>query len=232
MKVFIQKNIKTYFILSLILASFISALADNINSNSKNNQIRRPRVHRKTHIKRHKSHSTHESENKYLKFVIGLAVGFGLGIDATEELKNCFKNNSQQYKHNIKEFIAIRTNSNSENIMEKEKNEQKESATSFTKIVLEFFSRFKECNAFRDTIFTFVKSKIINIGLKGLAYVLAGPLGLLLKGTYDIYKLISEVSNFYSIKNKMPLDYYNLGSSVGKIVYYAQNILLKRRRKL
>ncbi len=102
---------------------------------------------------------------------------------------------------------------------------------SFTIKALEFFAHFKDCGPFRETVFSFIKNRLLNIGVKGLAYAAGGIIGVLIKGTYDLYKLLSEVKNFYKIKSKRPIDFSNLGSSIGKIIYYTQNLLMKRKRK-
>lgn len=171
-------------------------------------------------------------ESNFVKFILGFGVGFGLKVDASEDLKRCFFEHKKKNSKIIKTFIFSETEkNNNSNILEKDKEKQKESAKSFTKTAMELFSRFKECNAFKETFLTFIKNKIISIGVKGVAYIIAGPLGLLLKGTYDVYKIITEISNFYKLKKQNPIDYYNLGSAVGKIIYYTQNILLKRKKK-
>lgn len=166
--------------------------------------------------------------SKMVKFVTGVGVGFGLGVDATEELKNCFL---KKENHNsiINKFME---KSNSFNKQEfKEENKMvKESTKSFTTEVINLFSNFKDCAPFQETFFTFIKMRILNLGIKGIAFAAGGIIGLLIKGSYDLIKLLKEINNFYKVRSHHPVDYYNLGSSVGKIIYYTQNLIVKKRR--
>jgi len=171
-------------------------------------------------------------DSNFFKFMLGFGVGFGLKVDASEDLKKCFLSDKKNNAKIIENFIFSEAEKNDNaNILAKDKENQKVSALSFTKIAMEFFTKFKDCKAFKETFFAFVKNKIINLGIKGIAYIVAGPLGLLLKGTYDVYKIITEISDFYKLKKQNPIDYYNLGSAVGKIIYYTQNILFRRKKR-
>ncbi len=199
------------------------------SSNSSNNHKR------SNTLKKHKAKAKQANqESNFIKFMLGFGVGFGLKVDASEDLKKCFLADKEKNGMIIKNFIFESTennNSNHSNILAEEKENQKQSALSFTKTAMEFFVKFKDCNAFKETLMTFIKNKVINLGIKGIAYIFAGPLGILLKGTYDIYKIITEIGNFYQLKKQSPVDYYNLGSAVGKIIYYTQNILLRRKKR-
>ncbi len=106
----------------------------------------------------------------------------------------------------------------------------KETTKSFTILAVEFFSNFKDCAPFRETFFSFLKNRIINLGIKGVAYAVGGVIGVLLKSSYDLYKLLTEIKNFYRIRSNHPIDYFNLGSSVGKIIYYTQNLIIKKKK--
>jgi len=255
--IIIKNRVKICLILFLIIISFVISCSNKIAEKnykkffSKFEKRRKSRAHKTKSRNRNmnkemnsyqfemalrkfntvNSESQSEKQDNLYKFLLGFGFGFGLKVDATEDLKECFYKKKEENNNSIEIFISSAQNSESEYIIEKKKEEQKTLATSFTKSALELFTKFKECKAFQETFFTFVKNKIINFGVKGLAYIIAGPLGLAIKGTYDIYKIISEINNFHSIKKKIPLDYYNLGSSVGKIVYYTQNILLRKRRR-
>jgi hypothetical protein len=177
---------------------------------------------------------TSDKNEKFIKFITGMGVGYGLSVEATEDLKNCFLN-----KQNSNNLIQIFLNKSSKNVKRKEilkidselKEVQEKKAKNFTKEVLDFFAHFKDCAPFRETFFSFVKTRLINIGVKGLAYAVGGVIGVLLKSGYNLYKLISEIKNFYLIRSKNSLDYFQLGSTVGKIVYYTQNLVLRRRLK-
>jgi hypothetical protein len=170
---------------------------------------------------------------KYLKFITGMGIGYGLNHEANEQLKNCFIQKSDSEKivnkffnkaDHIKRKQETKLNSNVSY-------EKKEAANGFTKEVVDFFTNFKDCAPFRETFLQFVKTRIISITVKGLVYAAGGIIGLLLKASYDIYKLISEIQNFYNIRTNKPVDYLQLGSSVGKIVYFTQNLLIKRKFK-
>lgn len=222
-----RKNSKKTFSNKKAKKTIISINNNNhLNSNKNSNSFKIAKT-----FKKQKSKAPQES--KFLKFMLGFGVGFGLKVDASEELKKCFYTDKKKKAKTIKNFIFDETekNNNNANILEKDKENQKESAQSFTKTAMEFFAKFKDCNAFKETFLTFVKNKVINIGLKGIAYIVAGPLGLILKGTFDVYKIISEIASFYKLKKQNPVDYYNLGSAVGKVIYYTQNILLRRKKR-
>jgi hypothetical protein len=180
----------------------------------------------------------------YINFIVGMGIGYGLSVDASEELKMCFikkKNNQKiveeffnrtENNENI-ELLNIDKNNQAENQLNQQTEErkiQKKITKTFTKQALEFFANFRDCAPFRETIFSFIKNRLLNIGIKGIAYAAGGLIGLLIKGTYDLLKLLTEIKNFYNLKTKRPIDYINLGSSLGKIIYYTQNLIIRKRK--
>jgi hypothetical protein len=193
----------------------------------------------KLYTKMHRKSATQNDPSKYLKFIAGMGIGFGLSVDASEELKNCFirKENHNNLVHkffhkaNIVEkkgekVLSNRNNNNKDEIPDGALDTTK----SFTKLAVDFFSHFKDCAPFRETFFSFLRNRIINLGIKGVAYAVGGVIGVLLKSGHDLFKLLSEMRNFYTIRSTHPIDYYNLGSSVGKIIYYTQNLIIKKKR--
>jgi hypothetical protein len=178
---------------------------------------------------------------KYMKFISGLAIGYGLNTDATEELKDCFikkKDHNdivRKFFQNTKTFSS--KNRKNENELknstlstESGKMKSQQKATSFTKASLNFFAKLKDCAPFKESFFTFLKNRLFNIGVKGIAYAVGGVIGLLIKSSYDLYKLITEIKDFYHTSRKLPVDYFKMGSSVGKIIYYTQNLIFRRRK--
>lgn len=169
---------------------------------------------------------TVSKESNNIKFITGLGVGYGLSVEASEELKNCFIKNEKTNNNIVNKFFA-----KTKTLKRKNQKDKKQKVFSFTSEALNFFAKFKNCNPVRETIFTFIKQRIINIGMKGLAYAIGGPLGLLIKSGYHLFKFLSEMKTFYHLRAKKPIDYYSLGSSVGKVVYYTQNLMFRRRRR-
>lgn len=163
------------------------------------------------------------SRSNSVKFIIGFGAGMGLSVDASEDLQKCFE--QKKRKRFVDKFL-----SKTKALKRKDYN-KKEKAAGFTSEVLVFFKNFKDCDPLKETIFSFIKGRLLSVGIKGLAYILGGPIGLLLNSSYHLYKFLAEMKNFYRLRKKHPTDYYALGSSVGKIVYYTQNLLLRRRRK-
>lgn len=171
-------------------------------------------------LSKSKKNNTRSIQNS-VKFITGLATGYGLNTDASEQLKDCFIQKEKHSHKMVDKFIKKTHNS---------KNNENLDTFNFTKSVLEFFVNLKDCAPFRETILTFIKNRIISIGIKGVAYVIGGPLGLLAKGAYDTVKLTSEINSFYNELQKTHKDFLKLGSAVGKIIYYSQNLLLRKRK--
>ncbi len=248
----IKNSIKLFIIILLLITNILASISNNNYANSykkkrffsslktyrtiKSKEEFDSKIYHRSEnsFKRYRINNENENEkeeNRFFKFLVGFGMGFGLKVDASEELKNCFFADKKKNTNSIKDFIASTENTELKKISEK-KIEQKQSASSFTKLALELLGKFKKCKPFKETFLSFVKNKIINLGIKGIAYILAGPLGLILKGTYDIYKIITEINNFYKIRKIVPVDHFKLGSAVGKIIYYTQNILFKRKMRL
>ncbi len=165
------------------------------------------------------------ANHDHINFIVGLAVGYGLNTEASQELKECFIRKEKHGGENIIDKFLQKVDNKHKSNNENDKQE----STSFTRMALDFFAHFKDCGPLKDTILTFIKNRLINIGIKGLSYVIGGPLGLIAKGTYDTIKLTLEVKNFYNLLKQSHRDYLNLGTCVGRIIYYTQNLLLKRR---
>ncbi len=174
-----------------------------------------------------------KSQTKFVKFLGGLAIGYGLKIEATEELKKCFIELTKKKKtirHFINKAVGCKNKENNETKIEEIFKNEKKVAKSFISQVVQMFNTLKSCSAFNQTFWSFIKTSIISIGVKSLAYAVGGILAVFLKGTYNLVKLIAEIRNFYNERSKSRVDYYQLGSSVGKIIYYSQGLVFRRRR--
>jgi hypothetical protein len=187
---------------------------------------------RKKHHKELNSSSL-KLENEHINFIAGLAVGYGLSAEASDELKKCFIEKEEKGHKIINNFLNKISHINyTGKLSEKELGEEeKTECVCFTKKILNFFGKFKDCAPFHETIFGFIKNRLMSLGVKGIAYALGGPLGLLIKSAYDIYKIASEISDFHHTLTSKHRDYLKLGSSVGKIIYYTQNLLMRRRKR-
>lgn len=159
-----------------------------------------------------------------LNFAMGFAVGFGLNAEANNDLVKCF-NNSPQRVESVENFIS-ETSKLSTTVVEAEK-----SNNSFLSLMIGLFSTLK-CDSFKRTVFSFLKNKLISWGIKGLLYVTTGPVGLLVKMGYDIVKLGIEVSNYKKALLENPIDYTTLGSTVGRICYYFQDLFFRKKRRI
>ena len=159
----------------------------------------------------------------HLNFILGFALGYGLTTDATEELKNCFLEKEKSSGEIIEKFLDSTKNQKKDLVNEEKKN------VAFTTTAMNFIAKFKDCPPLKDTIMTFIKNHLISIGIKGIAFALAGPIGLLIKSAYHIIKLGFEIHDYYKNLNSAKLDYTKLGSNVGKIIYYAQNMLMRKK---
>lgn len=166
-----------------------------------------------------------------LNFIIGMGVGYGLKVEATEDFKQCFlkTEKSDQMLETFLEKTNTIQRTETQALESNNKGKQRLAAKSFTKAALEFFAKFKDCAPFRETFFSFVKTKLINVTVKGIAYAVGGVIGVLIKSAYDLIKLLTEIKNYYNISSKPPVDYFKLGSSIGKILYYTQNLALRKR---
>jgi hypothetical protein len=181
-------------------------------------------------------------------FIAGVGIGYGLSVEATEELKKCFKEKEKSNKiveMFLKKIDKIDIDLENTEISENQNNtinalssdntstsnnQEQITAVSFTKKVLNMFSKLKDCAPFKETFFSFIKYKLINIGVKGIAYAVGGVIGVLIKGAYDLIKLVSSMNDFYAARGENQIDYVRLGSNVGKIIYYAQNLALRKRK--
>lgn len=161
-------------------------------------------------------------KNNNLEFVNGLANGFGMSQDDSNELKKCFINKQNGDKI-IKSFITQSSKQKSDIKTEKK------IASSFTQGAINLFSKFKECAPLKQTVLSFVKHKLVNLGIKGISFAVGGIFGLILKSSYDLFKVISEIKYYYTTSNKKPVDYFKLGASIGRLVYYSHNLLMKRK---
>jgi hypothetical protein len=191
----------------------------NITENENENKNNKKSYKYQIKLRKYKRNPSLDN-NIFLKFLLGFGIGYGLSIEASEDLKKCFIENKKEQTKSIKQFFNKANNNDLKDISEKDKLLQKDLAITFIKMVIELLTHLKKCPAFRQTFFTFVKFKIINLTIKGIAYVLAGPLGILIKSTYDIYKLISEIINYYKLRNKIPFDFFHYG------IFYRKNSLL------
>lgn len=168
--------------------------------------------------------------NNYIDFMVGIGLGYGLSAEHIEELKQCFVEKEQLNRNYVDLFLEKSRNSNPSS-KEGTRNNNKEVAQGFLSNVFDFFSNFKDCVQIRDTLLSFALSKLKNYAIKGAAYVFGGIFGVLLKGVYDTYRIISQINYFHEVESKQPVDYTELGSTVGKIASIAQNIALKKRFK-
>lgn len=155
-----------------------------------------------------KSENTNHLE-KIAKFAVGFSMGFGLNSDASNDLIECFKPDS------VKNITEIGSKSDNDSLLSK---------------VIFFLSKIT-CPALRKSFWSFLKNKIISLGIKGLLAITVGPIGLLAKYGYDITKIILEVKEYHKQISKEKLDYTSIGNSIGRLAYYLQDIVFKKRRK-
>jgi hypothetical protein len=224
---FISKEFKTCLI---FLLSIQYTLSEKFSRSHLSTHHKRS--HYSLELKLNKLHRKLSVSNHHVDFILGLATGYGLNAEATEDLKNCFKSKEENHHLVSKFFTETKTISISKRAeANSAENDKKENATSFVKSAVDMFGKLKDCPAFKETIFSFLKNRLLSLGIKGIAYVVAGPIGILIKGAYDFIKLWTEISNFYSLQKSKKKDYMQLGSCVGRIIYYTQNLIARRRRR-
>jgi hypothetical protein len=162
--------------------------------------------------------------------MVGIGMGYGLSMESTEELKKCFLEKQDKNSRVVDIFLEKASSIEPES-SSGASNNNKQVAQGFLSSVYEFFGNFKDCAPLRDTILSFIMSKITNYAVKGIAYAVGGFIGVLVKGAYDAYKIISEINHFHEIESTLPVNYTELGSTIGRIVSIAQNIAMKKRFK-
>lgn len=208
-----MKVVHFYFLLAVVICSVHSNLVSYSRFRSK---------------KRKKSTSSQHSWKR--DFVIGIAVGYGLNTEASDEIKKCFQEKEKHHSKLIEHFFK---NINSQRGVFKDQPKEKleEGTKGFLSSARELFAEIRNCPPLRQSVMALIGNKILSLAVKGVIYVATGMTGLLIKTGYDIYKLASEIYSFYNSMQEKKKDYIKLGTSLGKILYYSQNILLRRRRR-
>ena len=170
------------------------------------------------------------TNDPYLEFMVGVGIGYGLSAEGIEELKKCFEAESEKNVPLVDIFLE-KTGEDNQKVSNYQNMSNKKEANSFLSNVYQLFSNFTSCAPLKDTLFSFIKSKVINWAIKGLTFAAGGVWGLLIKGGYDMYSIISEINYFNQIKSEQPDNYKELGATVGRIISKVQNLGLKRRIK-
>lgn len=161
-------------------------------------------------------YSKHCSKGISMQFLSGLVIGLGLKIDSSNQLEECLNYNSE---NNLNMFI------------EKVKIKEDVQPKYFLKLALELFKRLNNCSVFKESVLSLIKNKLLSLTIKGIIYVVSGPIGLFVKSSYNLIKITTEIKSFVNNINSKEIDYNTLGSSVGKIIYYTQDLVFRRRRR-
>ena len=111
-------------------------------------------------------HKTKDPTHKR-DFIIGFAIGYGLSIDASDEIKNCFKDKGEKNVDFVEHFFNKVDHHRSIH-KSQSKDKLEEGTKAFIKYARELFSEIKNCPPLRMSISSLIGSKIQSLAVKGV----------------------------------------------------------------
>ena len=114
------------------------------------------------------------------EFVIGIAIGYGVNTQASDEIKQCFHQREEKNSHLIENFFK-NINLTKKISKEQSKDKLEVGTIGFIKSARELFFEIKNCPPLRQSILSLVANKIMNLAVKGVIYMATGMTGVLIK---------------------------------------------------